>query len=137
LLNGRITVLAGPSGVGKSSLLNVLDPDAERDVGEVSAATGKGRHVTTGARLYAIGPATYVADTAGVRSVLFQGIEPDELPGYFPEFRPHLGNCQFADCTHLGEEGCAVLAAVAAGEIAPRRYESYAIMRRGDADDER
>ncbi len=133
LLDHRISVVAGPSGAGKSSLLNALDRSEQRDVGSISEATGKGRHVTTGTRLSIVAPGTYVADTAGVRSILFQGVEPEALPGYFPEFRPFLGACLFADCTHVNEAGCAVLAAVETGAIGRERHESYSRLRRGDA----
>lgn len=135
-LEGKVTVIAGPSGAGKSSLLNRLDPDRERAVGEISDATGKGRHTTTAAELYRIGPETYVADTPGIRALAIHDISRDELDRYFPEFRPYLGNCFYADCTHLHEPGCAIRAALEAGEIPLLRYESYASLRRGDSEDD-
>ena len=134
-LTGKIAVLAGPSGVGKSSLVNKLDPDREQPVAEVSEATGKGRHTTTAAQLFQIAPNTFVADTPGIRALALQGVEPKDLPECFPEFRPHLGFCRFNDCTHLQEPGCAVRQAVEDGEIGPGRYASYASLRRGDTDD--
>jgi ribosome biogenesis GTPase len=134
-LEGKLTVVAGPSGAGKSSLLNRLDPDRARAVGEISAATGKGRHTTTAAEIFRVGPATFVADTPGIRALALHGIEPSALDECFPEFRPFLGSCFYPDCTHLHEPGCAVRDALGEGKIAIARYESYAALRRGDTGD--
>ncbi len=132
LLAGKISALAGPSGVGKSSLLNVISPGFKARIGEISVATGKGRHTTTGSTLISLGDETYVADTPGIRQLGFWGIDFDRLDTYFPEFRPYLQACYYLDCAHLGESGCAVLAAVEAGAIARERYESYRALKEAD-----
>jgi ribosome biogenesis GTPase len=133
-LEGKVTAVAGPSGAGKSSLLNALDPSRQRTVGEISAATGKGRHTTTATVLHRVpGPApTFLADTPGIRALSLQGVDLEGLDTLFPEMRPFLGDCRYADCQHLGEPGCAVLGAVEAGAISQERYASYAALRRGD-----
>jgi ribosome biogenesis GTPase len=134
-LSGKVTVVAGPSGAGKSSLLNRIDPSITQQIGEISDATGKGRHTTTSTILFQIGPETFVADTPGIRALALQGVAPEDLPECFPEFRPYLGNCFYADCTHLHEPGCAIKEALDNGEISQARYESYASLRTGGADE--
>jgi ribosome biogenesis GTPase / thiamine phosphate phosphatase len=136
-LAGKITAVAGPSGVGKSSLLNRLDPEGARAVGELSDATGKGRHTTTATILRRVPdmPGTFVADTPGIRALALQGVAPDALDELFPEFRPYLGRCFYPDCTHVHEPGCAIREAVDEGGIPHVRYESYAALRRGEAEE--
>ena len=136
-LTGKITAVAGPSGVGKSSLLNALDPERDRAVAAISAATGKGRHTTTATVLHRVPgePPTYLADTPGIRALSLQGIAPEELDRLFPEMRPFLGSCRFADCAHLGEPGCAIVGAVETGQMSHDRYESYLSLRQGRGDD--
>lgn len=123
-LAGRISVVAGPSGVGKSSLLNAVDPDLALRTAEVSAKTRKGRHTTTVAELHPVAGG-YVVDTPGIREFGVRDMEPEELSGYFVEMREYLGECHFQPCTHDHEPGCAVKAAVEADEISPERYLSY------------
>lgn len=128
-LEGKESVFVGPSGVGKSSLLNALYPFLDLKVGQVSEAYGKGRHTTVGGLLIKLPDAASVADTAGLRELGLWMIPPTELPHCFPEFRPHLGECRFSDCAHLSEPGCAIRAAVTQGEIDPARYNSYTKLR--------
>lgn len=128
-LQGKESAFIGPSGVGKSSLLNTLYPGLNLKIGQVSEAYGKGRHTTVGGLLIKLPDGAQVADTAGLREVGLWLIPPDEMPYCFPEFRPHLGHCRFSDCAHLAEPGCAIRAAVEHGEIAPSRYESYVKLR--------
>ena len=124
-LSGRITVLAGASGVGKSSLLNALDPELDLHVGDVGERSGRGRHTTTSARLIPLDDDTYIADTPGIQHFVPAGLEAATLGHAFREFRPWLEACKFADCKHRDEPGCAIVRAVEAGDILPRRYESY------------
>ncbi len=131
-MQGKTTVLTGPSGVGKSSILNALGAERVREVGEISESTGKGRHTTTSAELIRLDNETFVADTPGIRSLAMHGVAPEVLDRRFREFLPYLGRCFYADCKHLTEPGCAVLDALAAGVISPERYESYAALRRGE-----
>ncbi len=132
VLQGKTTAITGPSGVGKSSILNALGAERFRDVGPISAATGKGRHTTTSAELIRLDAETFVADTPGIRSLAMHGVAPEMLDRRFREFQPYLGLCFYPDCKHLTEPGCAVLEAVSEGKIAPERYESYAALRRGE-----
>lgn len=126
-LAGRISVFVGRSGVGKSSLLNMIQPDLELKTGEVSSAVGKGRHTTVVAELIPLEDTQqgYVADTPGIRELAGWRIPEDELAWCFVEFRPFLGECEFSDCAHIHEPGCAVLEAVERGQIAAERHDSY------------
>jgi ribosome biogenesis GTPase len=128
-LVGKISVLSGPSGVGKSSLLNVMIPGIDLANRAVSQATSKGRHTTVAKEMYPLAGGGYIADTPGLKALALWDMEPDELDGYFPELREWVSECQFNDCTHEHEPGCAVQAAVISGRISRQRYESYLRMR--------
>lgn len=128
LLHDRISVLAGPSGVGKSSLLNAMQPGLGLRTGQVSETVGKGRHTTVSSVLIPLEFGGWVADTPGLRELGLWGIEDADLDGCFPEMRPFLGACQFRSCSHTHEPGCAVLEAVDAGAVSQARYESYRAM---------
>jgi ribosome biogenesis GTPase len=128
-LRGKESVFVGPSGVGKSSLLNVLYPGLNLKVGRVSEAYGKGRHTTVGGVLVKLPDGASVADTAGLREIGLWMTPPEELPQAFPEFEPYLGKCRFNNCAHVAEPGCAVREAVERGEIDAGRYESYTKLR--------
>jgi ribosome biogenesis GTPase len=131
-LEDKVSLLTGPSGTGKSSLLNALQPGLGLTVRQVSHVTEKGRHTTVVRQMFPLDGGGYVADTPGLKALALYDIEPEELDGYFPELSPLVENCQFSDCTHVHEPGCAVLEALQAGEIHPERYESYLRMRFGD-----
>jgi len=130
-LQGKVSALAGPSGVGKSSLLNALQPGLGLAVNEISAAMNKGRHTTVTRELFPLEGGGYVADTPGWKSLGLWDTEPEEIDAYFPELRGLVPHCQFSDCTHQHEPGCAVLAALKEGRIHTARYESYVRLRTG------
>lgn len=133
-LRGKISVFMGPSGVGKSSLLNAIQPGLGLEVRTVSEATEKGRHTTVIRQLFALQEGGYVADTPGLKALALWDIQPEEIDGYFPELRQLVHLCQFSDCTHTHEPGCAVRRAVEAGEVHPARYASFVRLRGGDAE---
>jgi ribosome biogenesis GTPase len=124
-LAGRVSLVAGPSGVGKSSLLNALVPGWSLKTGEISRALNKGRHTTVVGTLYPLPEGGFVADTPGLREIGPWDLPPEDVDYCFREFRPFLGRCRYSDCLHRNEEGCAVLAALNDGAIEPARYESY------------
>ena len=128
LIQGKLVAFTGNSGVGKSSILNRLCPQLQLPTGEVSEKLGRGRHTTRHVELYDLGGGTLVADTPGFSSFDTDQMDvmlKENLQYAFPDFGVHLGKCQFHDCSHRKEPGCAVTAALAAGEIEPTRYDSY------------
>lgn len=131
-LKGKLSAMTGPSGVGKSSLLNAVQPGLGLHVREVSEATSKGRHTTRVRELFPLEVGGYVADTPGIRSLALWDTEPEELDAYFVELRGLVAHCQFSDCTHTHEPGCAVRKAVEEGAVSAERYASYLRMRFGD-----
>jgi ribosome biogenesis GTPase len=132
VLTGKISALAGPSGAGKSSLLNAMQPRLGLEVNEVSEAMKKGKHTTVVRQMFPLVGGGFVADTPGWKSLALWDTEPEELDGYFPELRERVAHCQFSDCTHIHEPGCAVLEAVAKGEVHSERYGSYLRLRAGE-----
>src|SRR5262249_42880364 len=133
-LKGRQTVFTGQSGVGKSSLLNVIQPGLALRVREVSDVTQKGRHTTTTAQLIKLDLGGWVVDTPGIRQFQLWDLIPEEMEGFFPEFRPLVALCDFPDCTHTHEERCAVKRAVRLGKITEQRYVSYLGLFTGSGD---
>lgn len=124
-LAGHTSVLVGQSGMGKSTIINRLLPDAAARVGELSVALGGGRHTTTHARLYHLDAASHIIDSPGLQEFGLVHVAPEDLAHAFIELRQHLGQCKFNDCKHLTEPGCAITAAVGRGEIDAQRVESY------------
>jgi ribosome biogenesis GTPase / thiamine phosphate phosphatase len=131
VLGRRVSVLTGPSGAGKSSLLNALFPGLDLRVGEISESVNKGRHTTVGANMVPLPDKSggYVVDTPGLREVGMWALPPETLDSCFPELRPLLGHCRFADCKHMAEPDCAVKSAVDRRLVSRARYESYVKLR--------
>jgi ribosome biogenesis GTPase len=128
LLKGKKTLISGHSGVGKSSLINLIAPNLDLKVGEVSEAVSKGTHTTTFATMFEIEENTYLIDTPGIKELGLIDIEKQELAHFFPEMRDCLGLCKFHNCLHINEPKCAVLEKVSKHEISPSRYASYLSM---------
>jgi ribosome biogenesis GTPase len=128
-LQGKISLLTGPSGVGKSSLLNAIQPDLGLQVRQVSQTTSKGRHTTVVRELFPLEEGGYVADTPGLKALALFDIEPEELDAYFPEIKSRVAQCAFSNCTHVHEPKCAVREAVMSGDIHLDRYQSYVRIR--------
>lgn len=131
-LIGKISALSGPSGVGKSSLLNEIQPELGLQIGGLRNSSGKGKHTTVVRQLIPLKEGGFVADMPGLRSLSLWDTEPEELDGYFPELRSLVAACQFNDCSHINEPGCAVKLAVENGMVHPQRYDSYIRLRLGD-----
>jgi len=130
-LKNKISALAGPSGVGKSSLLNKIQPGLGLAVNEISKVMDKGRHTTVTRQMFPLAGGGYVADTPGWKSLGLWDTEPEEIEAYFPELRELVQNCQFSDCTHTHEPKCAVLTAVKDGRVHRERFDSFLRLRAG------
>jgi ribosome biogenesis GTPase len=128
-LAGRTSVVTGPSGAGKSSLLNAVQPGLKLRIGEISAKLRRGKNTTVSAVMLPLDAGGYLVDTPGFSEVGLWGVVPRELPSCFPEMRPFIGHCRYADCRHMTEPGCRIQAAVQAGEIRADRMESYRVLR--------
>lgn len=124
-IKGKVSAFTGNSGVGKSSILNALEPDFHLQVGQVSQKLGRGRHTTRHVELYRLSSGAIVADTPGFSSFDLDQRPPETLQYAFREFKPYLGQCRFSGCAHIKEKGCAVLEALAEGKIPPSRHASY------------
>ena len=132
VLRSRLSVFAGPSGVGKSTLLNAVEPGLGLRTHHVRDKTRKGSHTTVVPELFELSNGGLVADTPGVKAFALWDIEPEEVDAYFPEMRDLVSSCEFSDCTHMHEPGCAVLDALETGDITPERYDSYCRIRLSD-----
>lgn len=128
ILKGKTTAVAGPSGVGKSSLTNLFAPDIQMETGEISRKLGRGRHTTRHSQLIKLGEETYLMDTPGFTSFYIEDMEKEELRYCFPEFLPYEGACRFQGCTHTHEPGCAVKEALHEEKISSERYGNYTEM---------
>jgi ribosome biogenesis GTPase len=125
LLKGKVTALAGHSGVGKSSLINRIEPNLDLKTNEISEYHQKGKHTTTFAEMFPLSFGGYIIDTPGIKGYGIVGLDKNELALYFPEMAEKLPECKFYNCTHINEPKCAVKDAVEAGEIPASRYKSY------------
>ena len=128
LVQGKTTVLAGPSGVGKSSLTNLLYPQAEMETADISQKIQRGKHTTRHSELFSIGRDTYMMDTPGFSSMYIGDMECTGLKDYFPEFAPYEADCRFLGCVHIGERVCGIKNAVKDGKISSSRYENYRLL---------
>ena len=124
-ISGKTVLFSGHSGVGKSSMINILHPDAEQRTGEISDFSNKGLHTTTFAEMFIIDQNTFLIDTPGIKEFGIVNAEKDDISHYFPEFRTLMNQCKYNNCKHINEPGCAVKSAVESNNIAKSRYESY------------
>lgn len=128
LLKGKTTTVAGPSGVGKSSLINCLYPDAEMETGQISEKIDRGKHTTRHSQLFALGEDTFILDTPGFSSLDLFDVEKEQLKDYYPEFAAYEEQCRFRGCVHVSEPDCGVKKALAEGKISQVRYENYTLL---------
>ncbi|MBE5941954.1 MAG: ribosome small subunit-dependent GTPase A [Lachnospiraceae bacterium] len=127
VLEGKTTALAGPSGVGKSSIMNMLNPNANMDIGGISKKIERGKHTTRHSEIIPVGEETYLVDTPGFSSIYFYDVEPEELKSYYKEFEEYEPYCKFGGCNHIGERDCGIKQAVSDGIIAKSRYDNYVL----------
>lgn len=128
LLKGKTTTVAGPSGVGKSSLINLLSPEAEMETGDISRKIERGKHTTRHSELFALDEDTFICDTPGFSSIYLPDMEKEELGIYFPEIAEYEPFCRFQGCAHIHEPGCGVKDALEEKKISPIRYENYKLL---------
>lgn len=127
-LKGKTTVVAGPSGVGKSTIINALYPDAQMETGEISRKIERGKHTTRHAQLFALSEDTFIMDTPGFTSLNLGEMEKEELQGFYPEFAEYEKDCKFGGCAHISEPVCGVKDALAEGKISRVRYDNYVLL---------
>ena len=128
LLLGKTTAVAGPSGVGKSSIINRLNPDANMETGDISRKIERGKHTTRHSELIVLNEHTYIMDTPGFTSLKLLDMDKEKLPEYYPEFIQYEPSCRFAGCAHMNEPGCKVKEALKEGKISPVRYHNYKLL---------
>ncbi|MEG1458458.1 MAG: ribosome small subunit-dependent GTPase A [Acetivibrio sp.] len=128
ILKDKTTVMAGPSGVGKSSLINLITPNANMEIGEISKKIQRGKHTTRHSELFSVEGSTYIMDTPGFSSLYMEDMEKDDLKSYFPEFVLYEDHCRFSGCVHINEPDCAVKEAIAEGKISKIRYDNYVLL---------
>lgn len=128
ILRGKTTALAGPSGVGKSSITNEIQPEAAMETGDISEKIRRGKHTTRHSELFFVESETYVMDTPGFSSMFVENMKPEELQHYFPEFDEFVPDCRFLGCVHIGEQECGVKDALKTGKLSKSRYENYRLI---------
>ena len=128
LLDGRTAAVAGPSGVGKSSLVNRLQPNVQMETGSISRKIERGKHTTRHSEIIPIAADTYIMDTPGFSTLYIPGFEKEDLQNFYPEFKEYEPYCRFKGCSHISEPDCGVKEALAEGKISPLRYENYKLL---------